>query len=81
MTTNTKINLEEYEEYNEKELEYIDKYKELSNNTMEVYLFLPRMKNCMILLLNTISMMKGLEKLFCIILNYLIKTQMNTIGV
>jgi hypothetical protein len=38
MTSNTKINLEEYEEYTEREIEYIDRYKELSNNSMEVYL-------------------------------------------
>jgi hypothetical protein len=37
MTTNTKVNLEEYEEYTQREIEYIDRYKVLSNYTMEVY--------------------------------------------
>jgi hypothetical protein len=37
MTTNkAKINLEEYEEYTAKELQYIDKYIALSGNSMEV---------------------------------------------
>ena len=30
------INLEEYEEYTAKEIEYIDKYKRLTGNAMEV---------------------------------------------
>lgn len=37
MTTKpTNINLDEYEEYTEKEIEYIDKYKKISGDTMEV---------------------------------------------
>ena len=37
MTKNqANINLEEYEEYTEKEIEYIDKYKKISGDTMEV---------------------------------------------
>lgn len=41
MTTNkAKINLDEYEEYTERELQLIDKYIALSNNTLEVRSFL-----------------------------------------
>lgn len=46
MTRNqANINLEEYEEYTEKEIEYIDKYKKISGNTMEVRFPSNRMKN------------------------------------
>jgi hypothetical protein len=38
MTSKSKINLEDFEEYTEREIEYIDRFKELSNNTLEVYL-------------------------------------------
>ena len=38
MSTNkTNLNLQEFEEYTEKEIEYIDKYKAISGNIMEVY--------------------------------------------
>ena len=33
------VNLEEYEEYTPKELEYIDKFKHISENLMEVHIF------------------------------------------
>lgn len=37
MTTNIgKINLEEFEEYTDREIEYIDKFKVVSRNLMEV---------------------------------------------
>ena len=35
-TKQANINLDEYEEYTEKEIEYIDKYKKISGDTMEV---------------------------------------------
>jgi len=41
----TKINLEEFEEYTEQEVEYIDKYKQISGKLMEVNKISYRMKN------------------------------------
>jgi len=36
----TNVNLDEYEEYTQKEIEYIDKYKKLSGDAMDVIILL-----------------------------------------